>query len=84
VQLTHNAVRATYHGRSVTATVGFSAGAIVVGLPGLASLRVPVPKIPLMPCQPSASVLDDRVVLTCSFNRIPPEMIGLANRLTGQ
>jgi hypothetical protein len=40
-----------------------------------------MPKVPLMPCQPTATVLGDRVVLTCSFDRIPPEMIGLAQRL---
>jgi hypothetical protein len=82
VQLTSNGVQATYRGRTVTATLGFRAGAIVVDLSGVASLRVPMPKIPLMPCQPTATVLGDRVVLTCSFDRIPPEMVGAANRLS--
>jgi hypothetical protein len=82
VQLTNKGIQVTYGGRALSATLGFRAGAIVVDLAGVASLRVPMPKIPLMPCQPTATVLGDRLVLVCSFDRIPPEMIGAATRLS--
>ena len=41
-----------------------------------------MPKLPLVPCQPSATVLGDRVVLSCTFDRVPAEMIGAANAVS--
>jgi LmeA-like phospholipid-binding len=82
VQLSRAGVSVVYRGQTLPATVGFRAGAIVVDIGRVASLRVPMPKIPLVPCQPSATVTGDRVVLTCSFDRVPPEMIGVANAVS--
>lgn len=82
VQLSRNGVQVSYRGQTVAATVGFRAGAIVVDIAGVASLRVPMPKLPLVPCQPSATVLGDRVVLSCTFDRVPAEMIGAANAVS--
>lgn len=81
VTLADNAARVLFHGATITARVEFRGGAVVIGIAG-ASLRVPLPNVPLMPCQPTATVFGDRVVLTCSFDRIPPEMIGAAQRIS--
>ncbi|MCU1462609.1 MAG: hypothetical protein JWO37_2684 [Acidimicrobiales bacterium] len=82
VQLSRTGVTAVYRGQTLPATVAFRAGAIVVDLGGVASLRVPMPTIPLVPCQLSATVTGDRVVLSCTFDHVPPEMIGVANTVS--
>jgi hypothetical protein len=62
-------------GVTVSAAVAMRDNSLVVSGLSVPLPRIAVPTLPLLPCRPSAEVVDGSVRLSCSFDQVPPELI---------
>jgi hypothetical protein len=75
-------LKITAAGVTATARVSVRDNALLFDVAGV-TRSIPIPKTRLLPCATSATVLADRVRLTCRVEQIPPALLGAANRRLG-
>ena len=62
----------------ISAQLSAANGNLVIGGAQGVPIRVRIPRAPLFPCDASKAVLEQgKVVLSCTVNRVPPELVGV-------
>lgn len=75
VEIAGGEVRVTVAGRTISAGVTMDAGALVLEVAGLRTLRVPIARNDLINCvAANAEVTGDIVRLTCRIDEVPPAL----------
>jgi len=76
VTLDAGRIRVRMAGQLVTARASVSDNTLRLSVAGLSVPALRIPRLPLVPCVADAVVLPGRIRLTCSIDRVPPELVG--------
>jgi hypothetical protein len=76
VTLEAGQARVRVAGQTVTATASVSDNTLRLSVSGFSVPTLRIPQLPLVPCVADAVILPGRVRLTCSVDRVPPELVG--------
>jgi hypothetical protein len=63
-------------GQQVAASASVSDNTLRVTVAGLSVPGLKIPKLPLLPCVADLVILPGRVRLTCTVDKVPPELVG--------
>lgn len=63
-------------GQTVTATASVTDNRLRLSVAGVDIPTLRIPRLPLLPCVASAEILPGRIRLTCTVDRVPPELVG--------
>lgn len=72
-------VQAVVRGVKLSADVAAANNELLLTPAGLATLRFPIPTVPLLGCASRAEVADGRVRVSCTVTHVPPELLRAAN-----
>lgn len=76
VTLTAGRAQVRVAGQTVTATASVRDNVLHLSVSGLTVPGLAIPKLPLVPCVADAVILAGKIRLTCTVDRIPPELVG--------
>ena len=76
VTLETGRARVRVAGQTVTATASISDNRLRLTVAGFDVPSLRIPRLPLLPCVADAEILPGRIRMTCSVDRIPPELVG--------
>ena len=76
VTLEAGRARVRVGGQMVTATASVKDNTLRLAVAGLSVPSLHIPKLPLVPCVADARIEPGRVVLTCTVDQVPPELVG--------
>jgi hypothetical protein len=76
VTLEQGRARLRVAGQTVTATASVEDNQLRLSVAGFNVPRLPIPRIPLVPCVADAEILPGRIRMSCSVDRVPAELVG--------
>lgn len=76
VTLESGQARVRVGGETVTATASVSDNTLRLSVSGFSVPPLRIPRLPLLPCVAEAEILPGRIRLTCTVDRVPPELVG--------
>lgn len=79
VTLANGKAQAVVRGVTLSADVAVANNQLLLTPAGLATIRLPIPTVPLLGCASSAEVADGRVRISCTITHVPPELLREAN-----
>lgn len=80
VTVDDGAVSVTAPGRTVRAEIAMDGGSLVLRVPPLPAVNVPLPALPLVPCQPDVEAGDGAITFSCVLSPVPPALLDLLSR----
>jgi hypothetical protein len=80
VRFTPGVAHATLRGVEVEVRAAVRDDALILSPAAGAQLRLPIPRIPLVPCVAEANIRDGVIELSCAIDQIPPELLRGAQR----
>lgn len=75
IELTPGQATVSAGGASVTASVAVSDRTLHLAVDPLPAVAVPLPSTDLLPCDPSAEIVDGAVLLACDVDDLPPALV---------
>lgn len=76
VTLEQGRARVRVAGQTVTATASVSDNQLRLSVAGLSVPALRIPRLPLLPCVADAEILPGRILLSCSVDEVPAELVG--------
>ena len=79
VRIRAGTVEATIAGQTVRAQVSVRANVLQLTVAPLPPVSFTIPTSPLVPCASDATVVDDRIRVTCTLDSVPPALLKARN-----
>jgi len=76
ITLTAGKAQVRVAGQTVTATASVRDNVLQLSVSGVSVPSLAIPKLPLVPCVADAVIVPGRIRLTCTVDRVPPELVG--------